>query len=86
MAERIRMKITASVVIDITRDDTTPSASSNSGTSTTPTSPPGGSPPYSQPPPVYVSLETYYHVARQLDAITNGNWQYNGVDPSQSSN
>ena len=86
MAERIRMRIRASVVIDIIPHYTTPSASSNGGTSTTPTSAPGGSPSYSQPPPVYVSLATYYHVARQLDAITNGNWQYNGVDPSQSSN
>ena len=88
MAERIRIRIRAVVVIDIIRDSTTPPASSNGGTSSTPGTAQGGSSSYRQPPPTssYVSPATYTHVARQLDALTNGYWQFNGVDPSQSSN
>ena len=88
MAERIRMRIRALVVIDIIPDSTTPPASSNGGTSSTPGTAQGGSSSYRQPPPTssYVSPATYTHVARQLDALTNGYWQFNGVDPSQSSN
>ena len=80
------MRIRALVFIDIIPDSTTPPASSNGGTSSSPGTAQGGSPSYRHPPPGYVSPETYYHVARQLDAVTNGNWQFNGVDPSQSSN
>ena len=82
MAERIRMRIRALVVIDIIPDSTTSPASSNGGTSSTPGTAQGGSSYDHQPPPgsSHVSLATYIHVARQLDALING------VDPSQSSN
>ena len=82
MAERIVMRIRALVVIDIIPDSTTSPASSNGGTSSTPGTAQGGSSSDHQPPPgsSHVSLATYIHVARQLDALING------VDPSQSSN
>ena len=82
MAERIRMRIRALVVIDIIPDSTTSPASSNGGTSSTPGTAQGGSSYDHQPPPgsSHVSLATYIHVARQLDALING------VDQSQSSN
>ena len=82
MAERIVMRIRALVVIDIIPDSTTSPASSNGGTSSTPGTAQGGSSYDHQPPPgsSHVSLATYIHVARQLDALING------VDPSQSSN
>ena len=82
MAERIVMRIRALVVIDIIPDSTTSPASSNGGTSSTPGTAQGGSSYDHQPPPgsSHVSLATYIHVARQLDALING------VDQSQSSN
>ena len=88
MAERIRLRIRSLVIINIIPDSTTPPASSNGGTSSSPGTAQGGSSSYPQPPPgsSYVSPATYMHVARQLDAITNGYWQFNGVDPSESNN
>ena len=92
MAERIRMRIRAYVIIDIIPDPTSTPSSFNGGSSSTPGTAPVGSPVFRQPPPGYSSAPFqprpgyYTDLARQLDVLTSGYRQIYGVDPSESSN
>ena len=102
MAERIRMRIRAFVIIDIIPNPTSSTpASFNGGTSSSPGTASVGSPAFRQPPPGYDpqlarQLNSsapfqprpgyYTELARQLDVLTSGYRQIYGVDPSESSN
>ena len=93
MAERVRLRIRAYVIIDIVPETTAPPPSFNGGSSSSPGTAPVGSPVFHQPPPGYSSapFQTrcpgyYTAVARQLDALTSQYRQIYGVDPSESSN
>ena len=94
MAERIRLRIRAYVIIDIIPDTTSSPPSFNGGSSSsTPRMAPVGTPPYRQPPPGFssppVQPRPEYSTtdfARRLDVLTSGNRQIYGVDPSESSN
>ena len=92
MAERIRLRVRAYVIIDIVPDPTTTPPSFNGGSSSSPGTAPVGSPAFHQPPPGYSSAPFqprpgyYTSIARQLDSLTNSYRQIYGVDPSESSN
>ena len=93
MAERIRLRIRAYVIIDIIPETTSSPPSFNGGSSSsTPRMAPVGTPPYPPPgfssPPVQPRLPGYYTAdfARRLDVLTNGYRQIYGVDPSESTN
>ena len=92
MAERIRLRIRAYVIIDIIPDTTSTPPSFNGGSSSSPGTAPVGSPVFHQPPPGYSSAPFqprpgyYTDLARQLDVLTSSYRQIYGVDPSESSN